>query len=158
MTDTVQKLQDCLEQEIALLGQFIGVLQEESNLLLNAGDTDSLAKSTTLKNQYADQIAAWSDQRAALLEQLGVSPDKAGLDGAANQHVTLQPFCQTLYQKAAQARDLNTQNGQLITTFMTHNQQALDTLARLADPGQVYDASGRTKPGQKGPKTRIKAG
>ncbi len=158
MTDTVQQFHACLDQETTLISQFIDLLQAESDVLLSGGDADALASSTAQKNRFADQLSAWDDQRQTLLTELGYSPDKAGLDAAVQAHPQLQPSCDALYQKAAQARQMNEANGQIISTFMIHNQEAQDTLARLADPGQLYDASGMSRPGKKGPKTNIKIG
>lgn len=134
------------------------MLEKEAQLLLDAAPTDALSNNTTEKNRLADQIAAWDEQRLTLLTELGFSADKDGLNAAAAQHIELSATCETLYELADGARQLNTNNGQLIKTFMTHNQQALDTLAQLADPGHLYDASGRSRPGIKQPKTNIKAG
>lgn len=158
MTDTVQRLQACLDQEIILVDVFMQLLQEESDALLNGGDIATLNASTTKKNSHADQISAWDDQRQALLTELGYSTDKAGLDAAAVAHPTLRATCETLYHKADKANQMNASNGHIIATLMAHNQEAIDTLKRLADPGQVYDASGRARPGKNQPKTNIKAG
>ncbi len=158
MTNALQQLHACLNQEITLVKEFTQLLEQEAQLLLDAAPTEALTQNTAEKNRLADQIAAWDEQRLSLLTTLGYSPDKDGLNAAAAQHANINDSCQTLYQLADNARQLNANNGQLITTFMTHNQQALDTLARLADPGQLYDASGRSRPGSKQPKTNIKAG
>lgn len=158
MTDTVQRLQACLDQELLLVDQFMKLLQEESDVLLNGGDVTALNASTTKKNSLADQISAWDDQRQALLTEMGLSPDKLGLDAAVEANPSLRVTCETLYHKAAKANQMNASNGHIITTLMAHNQEALDTLKRLADPGQVYDASGRARPGKNQPKTNIKAG
>ncbi|MBP6019223.1 MAG: flagellar protein FlgN [Burkholderiaceae bacterium] len=158
MTDTLQQLHACLNQEISLVKEFSQLLEQEAQLLIDAAPTEALTNNTAEKNRLADQIAAWDEQRLTLLTELGYSPDKDGLNAAAAQHSELDATCQTLYQLADNARQLNDSNGQLISTFMAHNQQALDTLARLADPGHLYDASGRSRPGSKKPKTNIKAG
>ncbi|NYT65061.1 flagellar protein FlgN [Alcaligenaceae bacterium] len=154
----LQQLHACLDQEISLIKTFTQILEQETQLLLDAAPTVALTENTAEKNKLADQIAAWDEQRLNLLTTLGYSPNKEGLTTAAEEHPEINASCQALYQLANQARELNDGNGQLIKTFMTENQQALDTLARLADPGQVYDASGRSRPGSKRPKTNIKAG
>lgn len=158
MTDALQQLHACLNQEISLVKEFTQLLEQEAQLLLGAAPTQALSENTAEKNRLADQIAAWDEQRLSLLTALGHSPDKDGLNAIAAQHSEINATCQTLYELADGARQLNDSNGQLIKTFMTHNQQALDTLARLADPGHLYDASGRSRPGSKQPKTNIKAG
>lgn len=158
MTDIVQRLQACLDQENSLVEDFMKLLQAESDVLLNGGDIAALNTSTTKKNSLADQISAWDDQRQSLLSEMGLSTDKDGLDAAVEANPTLRVACETLYHKAAKANQMNASNGHIIATLMTHNQEAIDTLKRLTDPGQVYDASGRARPGKNQPKTNIKAG
>lgn len=158
MNDALAQLHACLIQENDLLGEFIKVLEAETLALTEAASEQALAESTAHKNSYAEKLADVSERRMTLLAQLGYSTDKAGLDAAALEHPSLQVVCRQLYDTAHQANELNVSNGVIIDTFLTHNQQALETLRALAGMGNLYDANGRTHADAKGQTRNIKAG
>lgn len=158
MSDTLAQLQSCLQTETTLVQAFISVLEAESQALTDGGDETVLSASTATKNTYAQKLADIGEQRRSLLAALGLSADKAGLDAVATQHPALQAHCQNLFTLARQASELNAANGVIIETFLAHNQQALDTLRALAGMGDLYDASGRSRPAAKGQTRNIKAG
>ena len=158
MTDTVAQLQASLAHEVNLVQEFIGILEREAEALAQPSGNDVLAETTGQKNGSAERLAQAAETRHALLIELGYSADKAGLEAAAEAHPALQDGASALYKLAGVADELNTANGITIDTFLAHNQQALDTLRSLAGIGNLYDASGRTRPGAKGAKTSIKAG
>jgi flagella synthesis protein FlgN len=158
MNDALAQLHTCLVQETELVREFIKVLEAETLALTEAGTEQALAESTAQKNAYAEKLAELSARRQTLLTLLGYSADKAGLDAAALEHPSLQAPCRQLYEGAHQAHELNASNGIIIDTFLTHNQQALETLRTLAGLGNLYDASGRTQAGAKGQTRNIKAG
>lgn len=158
MPHALDRLQTVLEQEQSLVQEFIAALETEARVLTEPGDDQALAESTSAKNHYADQLAAIGEQRQALLTTLGYGADRAGFDALASDHPRLQPLCADLLDKARQASELNASNGIIIDTFLAHNQQALETLRKLVSVGNLYDASGRSKPGSKGQTKDIKAG
>jgi flagella synthesis protein FlgN len=154
----LRDLRTCLETEIALVHEFLAVLDVETAVLTEGRGDVALAETTARKNQYADQLATIGERRQSLLSALGYSADKAGLDAMAQDHPDLRAVCAQLLEKARQASELNTSNGIIIDTFLQHNQQALDTLRSLAGMGALYDASGRTRPAAAAASTNIKAG
>jgi flagella synthesis protein FlgN len=154
----LRELQTCLDTEIALVQEFLAVLDLETAVLTEGRGEGALAETTARKNHYADQLAAVGEKRQTLLSALGYSVDKAGLDAVAQDHPELRARCALLLEKARQASELNTSNGIIIDTFLQHNQQALDTLRSLAGMGALYDASGRTRPAAAGTGKNIKAG
>ncbi|RTZ47538.1 flagellar protein FlgN [Candidimonas sp. SYP-B2681] len=158
MDKVVSQLQQCLEQEVDLVGAFIEILKAEAQVLTEVGDIDALSETTEKKNQYADQLMMVGDERQGLLTRLGFSEDKAGLQAAADAYPALSTPCQALLEKAQLASDLNASNGKIIDTFLGHNQQALDTLRNLTGAGNLYDASGRANRGGKGASKTFKAG
>jgi flagella synthesis protein FlgN len=158
MNDALAQLHACLIQETELVHEFIKVLEAESLALTEAGPEQALAESTAQKNSYAEKLAEISERRLALLIQLGYSSDKAGLDAAAMDHASLQTASKQLYDAAHLANELNASNGIIIDTFLTHNQQALETLRTLASYKFPRPASGRTQSGAKGQTRNIKAG
>jgi flagella synthesis protein FlgN len=154
----LRDLQTCLDTEIALVQEFLAVLELETAVLTEGRGEAALADTTARKNHYADQLAAVGERRQTLLSALGYSADKAGLDAVSHAHPELRASCTLLLEKARQASDLNTSNGIIIDTFLQHNQQALDALRSLAGIGALYDASGRTRPAPAGTSKNIKAG
>jgi flagella synthesis protein FlgN len=158
MSNTLDQLQSCLQTETALVREFLVVLEAESQALTDGGDETVLGASTATKNSYALKLADIGGRRQSLLVALGHTADKAGLDAVAAQHPALHSLCQDLFTLARQASELNAANGIIIETFLAHNQQALDTLRALAGIGDLYDASGRSKPASKGQTRNIKAG
>ena len=154
----LRDLRTCLETEIALVQDFLAVLDVETAVLTEGRGDAALAETTARKNHYADQLAAVGERRQSLLSALGYTADKAGLDAVAHDHPDLRASCALLLEKARQASELNTSNGIIIDTFLQHNQQALDTLRSLAGIGTLYDASGRTRPAATGTSKNIKAG
>jgi flagella synthesis protein FlgN len=151
-------LQNRLQQEISLVQAFIGILKEEASALEQASSDDALHATSSKKNQSADALASVAGQRNELLSRLGHGADKAGLEAAAQQHPVLNDLCVQLFDLAQRAAQLNAANGQIIETFLAHNQRALDTLRSLAGTGDLYDASGRSRPGSRHSHTTVKAG
>lgn len=158
MNSTIARLQACLENEIALVSDFIVLLETEARILADGGDEKALEASTAKKDIYADQLIKAGENRQALLATLGYGADRAGLDAAAKDHPALRTASDRLLEQTRIASELNASNGTIIDTFLAHNQQALDMLRVLAGSGDLYDAKGRTRPGGKGQSKDIKVG
>ena len=158
MTSAVADLQACLETETRLTAEFLDILRDEARVLEEGGAETALAENTARKDTAADSLARASEKRNALLGALGYEHDAAGLQAAAEDHPLLAESRRKLLDAAEQARSLNAANGRVIEIFLDHNQRTLDTLRRLAGVGDIYDASGRTRPGNKGSGRNIKAG
>ena len=155
---TVSALQACLEKEIHLMDEFLGVLQAEAKALEDGATETALADTTARKNEAADALAHTAAERNTLLNGLGCGNDGPGLKAAADMHPSLSGTRQRLIDITEQARTLNEANGRIVEVFLDHNQRTLDTLRRLAGVGDIYDASGRKHSGNKGSSRNIKAG
>ena len=118
----------------------------------------ALIETTERKNVAADALTAAAQERNRVLESLGFAADGAGLNAAVEAHPELGTLRDKLVQITEQARTLNESNGQIIESFLDHNQRALETLQRLTGIGDIYDASGRTRKGGAGKGRNIKAG
>ncbi|MFA7669920.1 MAG: flagellar protein FlgN [Burkholderiaceae bacterium] len=153
----VAALQACLEKEIRLTGEFLAILQDEAGVLADGATEASLADTTTRKNAAADTLVQAARERNASLDALGCEHDAPGLQSAAQSHPVLSGLRQRLLDITAEARALNEANGRIIEVFLDHNQRTLDTLRRLTGVGDIYDASGRTRAGNKGSGRNIKA-
>jgi len=145
MNSSFQPLQSLLEKELDLVTQFIIVLESEAKALTEANHNDALDASTEKKNNFAERLAQMAQDRCQLLEDLGFSADRAGLDAAAAGSAALHAVCQSLFEKAAYASDLNAANGAIITVYLEQNQRAMQTLRNLTGLTNLYDATGRTQ-------------
>lgn len=158
MNASISALLACLEKEAHLMSEFLHILQDEAKVLEEGASETALADSTARKNTTSDKLIEVAAERNSLLSTLGFEADGPGLTEAASQHPGLAAARQALLDITAQARELNEANGRIIEVFLDHNQRTLDTLRRLAGVGDIYDASGRTRPGNKGSSRNIKAG
>ena len=158
MNASLTALLACLEKEARLMGTFLQILQDEAQVLEDGATETQLAETTARKNTTSDELITVASERNALLTELGFEPDGPGLSDAAAQHPELASARQALLDITAKARELNEANGRIIEVFLDHNQRTLDTLRRLAGVGDIYDASGRKRPGSKGSSRNIKAG
>lgn len=157
MTTQISALQACLEKEAELMSGFLRILQDEAQVLEDGATEAALTDTTARKNTAADALAEVAGERNAVLGRLGYGSDGAGLAAAAAEHPALAGLRQTLLDLTEQARTLNEANGRIIDVFLEHNQRTLDTLRRLVGVGDIYDASGKTRPGNKGTGRNIKA-
>ncbi|HUH40863.1 MAG TPA: flagellar protein FlgN [Castellaniella sp.] len=142
MTAPLDALLRCLDQQSALVRQFIQTLSQESQLLLDSTPNDTLESLTQRKNDYAQQLAELDHDRIDLLGRLGFGADRDGLEAAIFAHPELREPVDTLLDLAQQASELNQHNGQIIDTFLASNRRALETLRGLMGD-DLYDAKGR---------------
>ncbi|MDR1227573.1 MAG: flagellar protein FlgN [Azoarcus sp.] len=141
----LQRLAFLVEAEAGQLREFLDLLERERSLLIS-GDTDGLLPLTEEKNERYRQLQRLHDDRAMLLARCGF----------ANADAALRAFCGRLPKVlarwdealafAAQAREYNAINGQLIAERMRHNQTALSVLLSAADEAPLYDAGGHSRP------------
>lgn len=157
MTPSPATLQACLEKETGLMREFLAILQDEARVLEEGAAEAPLTAITARKNEAADALARCAEERNALLEAMACGKDGAGLKAAADAHPSLAEPRRQLLELTEQARSLNESNGQIIEVFLDHNERTLDTLRRLAGVGDIYDASGRKRSGNKGSSRNIKA-
>ncbi|MGB6242165.1 MAG: flagellar protein FlgN [Castellaniella sp.] len=138
----IDALLQCVDEQSALLNDFIQLLEAENALLLETPSNEALGSLTTRKNDYARRLGELDQARSDLLTAMEQPADRAGIDTVCAMHPDLRPAFDMLFEQAAQASALNQSNGQILQTFIDHNQQALDTLRSLM--GQdLYDARGR---------------
>lgn len=150
-------LQACLENETGLMREFLAILQDEARVLEEGAAEAALTEITARKNQAADALARAAEERNAQLAALGFGADGPGLQAAAEEHAGLSQARRELLEITGQARALNESNGQIIEVFLDHNERTLETLRRLTGVGDIYDASGRKRSGNKGSSRNIKA-
>lgn len=158
MSTTLISLHQCLEQELKLAREFIGVLEEEAQVLVNTQSETELPRNTEKKTGYADRLSAIGRQREYWLLQMGYPSGRKGLESAVAQHPTLEPVVNQLLVTARRANELNNSNGVLIDTFLKNNQQTLHALRTISGQGNLYDARGRATPASgRGSQREVKA-
>lgn len=138
----IDALLQCVDAQSELLNDFIQVLEAENALLLETPSNEALGSLTVRKNDYARRLGELDQARTTILTDMEQPDNAAGIEAVCALHPDLRSAFDHLFEQVAQASTLNQSNGQILTTFMEHNQQALDTLRSLM--GQdLYDARGR---------------
>ena len=137
-----EKLLQCVQAQSDLLDEFIQTLESESATLLDDPTNLALAELTVRKNDYAQRLAQLDQDRVAILNELDQSDDAAGIDAVCAVYPELRAIFDALFERAGRAGRLNRENGEILRTYMEHNQRALDTLHSLINQ-DLYDARGR---------------
>lgn len=138
----IDALLRCVDEQSALLNEFIDTLQAEGDLLLGTPSNEALSALAIRKADYARRLAELDQSRSATLTDLGQPDNRDGIAAICAEYPDLQYAFETLFERAEQASTLNQANGETIKAFSERNQQALDTLRGLM--GQdLYDAYGR---------------
>jgi flagella synthesis protein FlgN len=137
-----EKLLHCVQAQSDLLDQFIQTLEAESAALLDNPTNLALAELTVRKNDYAQRLTQLDQDRVALLNELDQTDDAAGINAVCAVYPDLRVIFDALFERASRAGRLNQENGDILRTYMEHNQRALDTLHALINQ-DLYDASGR---------------
>ncbi|HEY6896973.1 MAG TPA: flagellar protein FlgN [Rhodocyclaceae bacterium] len=145
-------LQGLLDEEIAVLGDFLKILKQEEAALV-AGDADGLVPVAQTKNQLAERLALIAERRAVLLNAAGLPQSRAGIETL----ITRQPGAKdvqqrwtTLLEQAREVKQRNELNGRLIAEKLSHNQQALQALSAAAERTALYGPDGQTRIGGSG--------
>ncbi|MDY0309815.1 MAG: flagellar protein FlgN [Castellaniella sp.] len=137
-------LLQCIQAQSGLLDEFIQALEAESAALLDNPTNLALAELTLRKNDYAQRLAQLDQERARILNDLDQADDADGIDAVCAVYPELRASFDALFERADRAHRLNQDNGQVLRTFMEHNQRALDTLHALINQ-DLYDARGRLR-------------
>lgn len=139
-------LAELLAAEVKLVESFIACLAAEQQAL-KAGDIEALTAVNTRKPGLAEQLNRLEDERNAFLQEAGLSGDRAGLSAwlARNPHDrTAGQSWERLLNLAAEARDLNNLNGQLIAIRLQTTNQALAALTQQTQRSTLYGPDGQT--------------
>lgn len=144
--DTIREtLAALLKNELAATGTLSKVLGAEHKALIN---NDATALEVAIKDKVAqlETLAALSDQRHALLENSGYSPDATGLE-ACIRHNDIQRRLASQWQAFTQALDQCKRQNQINAGIveLSHQQvsRSLDVLRGCATEPELYDPHGR---------------
>ncbi|SFT56187.1 flagella synthesis protein FlgN [Halomonas saccharevitans] len=137
-----------LEEQRSRLTTLIQLLEHEQEQLLDGTiDGARLEKIAQDKFRLLLSLEETEGNRARVQRKLGYSDDASGARQAAEEAGCLKQWQATLDMAADTAR-LNERNGRLIGLRMTHNQQMLNYIHRIAEKS-VYAPDGRTTTGQR---------
>lgn len=134
-----------LESEADAVSAFVFLLREEQEAL-TAGNADALPGIVGRKAAASATLASISAARNAELSRQGHAIDKAGVEtwlkANAGDRAAVAAW-HRLQELAAEARELNRLNGDLIRLRMSHNAQMLEILL-AANRQDLYGADGQT--------------
>lgn len=150
-------LAETIKAESALIERFVALLHEEQEAL-SSGNIGELPTLSQKKETFATELNALSGLRNEQLTALGFAEGRAGMDAwrAANpeKKAIVGAWDKTL-SLAAEARELNRVNGELIRLRMEHNSKALDILVRSRDSLALYGPDGLSTSPEKDGDRRI---
>lgn len=144
-------MRQTVEGEVKLLEQFVELLRSEQTALAQ-GAADDLPRLANQKNGLVVQLNLISAQRTTFLQAHGFTADRAGIDDwcAQAQDAEITATWQQVLQLAAEARELNRVNGELIQIRMQFNAKALEALGGAKNSLELYGPDGQsTKPGSR---------
>lgn len=138
-------LADIIAAEADVVSAFVLLLQEEQEIL-KTGEPDALPAVVERKMTTTQKLAPLSVSRNSELARTGFAADRAGIEAwlQANpgDQATRQQW-DKLMSLAAEARELNRVNGELIRLRLQHNTQAVETLLAAANRQDLYGADGQ---------------
>jgi flagella synthesis protein FlgN len=147
----MSKLQQIVESELAAVQRFIALLRQEQEAL-RLGQDDALLGLVEQKSLVADDLTKVAAQRNALLASSGFPPDRPGIENWLARAIPDQKSRSALAETwgslttlAAEARELNRLNGDLIQIRMRHNTQALEALLGASRPLSLYGPDGQAR-------------
>ena len=141
-------LADIIAAEADVVSAFVLLLQEEQEAL-KTGQADDLQGIIERKSTATQKLAPLSIARNATLTRAGLAPDRNGIDAWLQKQPADKAVRQNwdkLQSLAAEAKELNRLNGELIRLRMQHNAQALEALLSHANRQDLYSADGQTAP------------
>jgi flagellar biosynthesis/type III secretory pathway chaperone len=141
---------EILSHEAKLIEDFVLLLEQEKILLIE-GRTEALAALIEKKEALAGKLNDLTQQRSHCLLDGGFSPDREGMDAWARKHPQ-QKEALAVWERAlslaAQAREQNRINGQLVDLHRQHTSEALKILLRKESRLDLYGPDGRSRPSE----------
>lgn len=131
-----------LEAEAEAVAAFVDVLRREQQALV-AGDAEALPLLAEDKGTHVARLAELSEFRSRQLADLGLSPDRAGMDLFAERVPEARPAWARLRSLAGEARDMNETNGTIIRARLNHFQKAMRFLKSAATGADLYGRDGQ---------------
>ena len=141
-------LMQSLKGEHAAFLRFEAILEEESSALVSA-TPDELLAVVSRKEMAAEELHALSEQRVALLKQLGVNADDIA---RVKEWFNLRPPKDELSAQWDKLLEIgrsvvsrNQSNGKLIHQRLESTQESLNVLRKAAGAPELYGRDGKIK-------------
>lgn len=144
-----QRLARLIQEERAGLQGFISLLQREEALLV-ATQIDALATLAAEKTALYRALQRLSDERVVMFTRLGAAVNDANIRFVLADLPDALAAWESVVSLAAEAKERNRINGQLITERLQNNQQALSVLLAAAEHPQIYGPDGQSRPTSSG--------
>lgn len=141
-------LQHLLSEEVAQLRDFLVLLDDEQQALIN-GDIERLMSLAADKTELFGRLAKLGESRSRTLSAAGLAADRQGMENWLERQPeagSARRDWQALLALAEKARAHNQANGELIATRLAHNQQALSALMSAANQASLYGPDGQAHP------------
>lgn len=149
MTPDTSRLHRLIEEQAALLQDFVRLLEQEESLLVS-GQTDALMALADQKTQVYRRLQFLHDEQMRALACRQASTLQGLMEHAIQKLPAALARWHQLLALAADAQERNRLNGQLISERMKHNQAALSVLLAAADQPQLYGPDGSARPSARG--------
>lgn len=144
-----QRLARLIQEERTGLQGFIALLRREEALLI-ATQIDALASLAEEKTALYRTLQRLSDERVVMFARLAAAVNDANIRVVLADLPDALGAWQEVVSLAAEARERNRVNGQLITERLQNNQQALSVLLAAAEHPQIYGPDGQSRPTSSG--------
>lgn len=141
MSDVV----DLLAREAELVAEFIAALSDEQRAL-SQGDIDPLAAINARKSALAEKLNTLEAERDATLAAGGFEAGRSGMArwlASHDRESSAAAQWGQLLKLAAEARNLNNLNGQLIALRLQATGEAIATLTARAEQNALYGPDGQ---------------
>ena len=140
-------LRQWLAEEAAAVSRFVVLLQREQNQL-SQGETGELPALAEQKAGLAATLQRLAEQRNAWLAAQNHPADRVGLESWLDQHPAATDVAvhwEKIITLAAEARELNRLNGELIDLHLRHNALTLHALRGGRDSLDLYGTDGQSR-------------
>jgi flagella synthesis protein FlgN len=132
--------------EAEAVQQFVDLLKLEQ-AALGSGNTDDLPEFAEKKSKLAVHLGGLAAQRNATLSAQGFAADRVGVEAWCAKHGHEKKIVEAwtrILSLAAEARELNRLNGELIRIRMQYNTQALEALIGGKTSLDLYGPDGQS--------------
>ncbi|MBI2307818.1 MAG: flagellar protein FlgN [Rhodocyclales bacterium] len=136
---------DLIAAEADVVSAFVLLLKEEQEIL-KAGSPEALPDVVERKTEVARKLAPLATARNTELARAGFAADRPGIDAWLKKQPGdkgVRQHWERLQALAAEAKELNRVNGELIRLRMQNNAQALEALLAAANRQDLYGADGQ---------------
>lgn len=148
LTAAATALVRAISAEAVAVQQFVDLLKLEQ-ISLSKGNTDDLPEFAEQKSKLAVHLNSLAAQRNTSLAAQGFAADRAGIEAwcakFSNEQDTSNTWL-TILALAAEARELNRLNGELIQMRMQYVTKALEALQSGNKSLDLYGPDGQSTP------------